>query len=463
MRRSFTWITAGAALSAVAKATFHGDGTTYSLGGQVSAGNCNLMSHPPDAVTNYAALNGPQWESTMNCGRCAQVTCVDDLCAGAPQKSEIVYIVDSCKGCKHGDLDLSPSVFKSLTGIDPARVKIEWSFVDCPIKGNIEYCAKSGSSPYWLAVQPTNMVSGVKSLTVNGMTTAMVDSAFYFLFDGDSEDTVALSQVTISMTSTDGEEITDTVALVADTCTKGGKQFAGGSPASFVAATVDSTPTTLAQGASAPATSSFTETPAPTPSPSNSADASSEQTPAPTTATPAPTTAAPSPTPATPAPSSATPEPSHAEKSTGASRSTDGSTPYSGDGKDKSSSGSESSDGSSGSLVGTTASSAAEAGVDPSAGQTPTPTPTPTPTTVSTKTDSAGMDATALVISLSVLVAIALGVVALLIFAVRKKKAFPDKTDDRMPEHSDLEHGESADASGVFSAASTPSNSHRLV
>jgi hypothetical protein len=60
-------------------------------------------------------------------------------------------------------------------------------------------------------------------------------------------------------------------------------------------------------------------------------------------------------------------------------------------------------------------------------------------------------------------VVIALGVVALLIFTVRKKKACPEKMDDRMSEQSDLEHEESADATSVFSVASTPSNSLRLV
>ncbi|KAG3005570.1 hypothetical protein PC123_g18304, partial [Phytophthora cactorum] len=91
-------------------ATYEGYGTVYTLSSP-SDGNCNFMSWPDDAVTKYAALNTEQWEETMNCGRCAEVSCTDASCSG--ETSEIVYIMDQCPGCAYGDLDLSPDVFES--------------------------------------------------------------------------------------------------------------------------------------------------------------------------------------------------------------------------------------------------------------------------------------------------------------------------------------------------------------
>ncbi|RLN54423.1 hypothetical protein BBJ29_008943 [Phytophthora kernoviae] len=130
----------------------------------------------------YAALNADQWDDTMNCGRCAEVWCTDASCSG--RSSEIVYILDQCPGCSHGDLDLSPAVFKSVMGQSPSKLSIAWKFVDCPVSNNVQYCLKSGSSEFWVAIQPANFASGVESLKINGQKTSMVDSAYYFLIDG---------------------------------------------------------------------------------------------------------------------------------------------------------------------------------------------------------------------------------------------------------------------------------------
>lgn len=270
--------------------TFQGEGTSYSLG-EPSGGNCNLMNYPSDATTKYAALNAAQWDSTMNCGRCAQVTCTDALCANAPQSSEIVYIVDQCPGCEDGDLDLSPEVFESITGLSYTRVSVEWSFVDCPVEGSIEYCLKTGSNSFWTAVQPTNMVAGVKSLSINGKATTMVDSAFYFLLDGNSQDKTDLSQVTISMVGVNGEEVQDTVSFTSEECVQGSSQFSTGNPSSdqdyelYMSA---------ASGASASvSTDSPTTTPVPVETPGQTVPPSSPTpTPTPTltsTSTPVPT------------------------------------------------------------------------------------------------------------------------------------------------------------------------------
>lgn len=159
----------------------------------------------------------------MNCGRCVEVSCTDPTCSGRP--SEIVYILDQCPGCGYGGLDLSPEVFESITGQSYTILPIQWKFVDCPVSNNVEYCLKTGSSEFWVAVQPTNLVSGVQSMTINDQKASRVDSAFYFLIDGHGENVANLDSVKISMTSVKGEVLEDTLSMTANKCTTGSSQF----------------------------------------------------------------------------------------------------------------------------------------------------------------------------------------------------------------------------------------------
>uniref|UniRef100_M4BM08 Expansin-like EG45 domain-containing protein n=1 Tax=Hyaloperonospora arabidopsidis (strain Emoy2) TaxID=559515 RepID=M4BM08_HYAAE len=183
-----------------------------------------MMSVLNLAVTDYAALNSEQWDGLQNCGRCAEVSCSDDRC---PDKSKtiLVQLLDHCPECKHGALDLSPSVFTALTGTTPSRYKVAWKFVDCPVSGNINYCLKGGSNTYWTAVQPTNVATGVKSLQINGHDTVMLDSAYYYVLDGVSETQTQLTDMTITLTDINGNTVTDIVTLTADSCTEGTHQF----------------------------------------------------------------------------------------------------------------------------------------------------------------------------------------------------------------------------------------------
>ncbi|EEY58599.1 uncharacterized protein PITG_10695 [Phytophthora infestans T30-4] len=202
---------------------FTGDGTTYTLS-DTSSGNCNMMSALNFATTDYAALNNEQWSGLQNCGRCVEVSCADARCADQT-KSVVVQILDRCPECKHGDLDLSPSVFKTLTGSHPSRYTIKWKFVDCPVAGNVNYCLKGGSNNYWTAIQPTNCATGVQSLTINGQETKMLDGAYYYLLDGAGTSQTDLSSVSVSLTDVNGVSITDKVSLSAGSCTKGSYQF----------------------------------------------------------------------------------------------------------------------------------------------------------------------------------------------------------------------------------------------
>lgn len=403
MRRHRTAIALAAlaqrSLAGASTYSFLGEGTSYSLG-DPSGGNCNLMSYPSDATTKYAALNAAQWDSTMNCGRCAQVTCTDAQCANAPQASEVVYIVDQCPGCADGDLDLSPEVFEGITGLSYTRVSIEWSFVDCPVEGGIEYCLKKGSNSFWTAVQPTNLVSGVKSLTINGKATTMVDSAYYFLLDGNSQDATDLSQVTIAMVGVNGEEVQDTVSFASESCVQGSSQFSTGTPTSEDADTLyASAASTSVVTTDSPTTTPASTTAAPTPTPSPTPEVTPE-----VTSTPSPTpTATVSPTPS-----------------------------FNGSSSDEATSASVESIAAPASDVQT------EAPAESFATSAPSPTPTPTTNVLRSSTSNA-LQTTPTVIGLGALVLIA--VILLLVLAInarRKKLALRNKqseaeAEDRLP------------------------------
>ncbi|RLN20744.1 hypothetical protein BBJ28_00001027 [Nothophytophthora sp. Chile5] len=306
MAPSSTLLVAAAAVLAVASADeyFTGDGTAYTLG-DTSAGNCNFMSALSFASTNYAALNNEQWDGLQNCGRCAEVSCADDRCADQTT-TEVVQLLDRCPECAHGALDLSPTVFTSLTGSDPARYTIKWKFVDCPLSGNVNYCLKGGSNNFWTAVQPTNVATGVSGLQINGQDTTMIDSAYYYLLDGASQTQTDLTSMTITLTDVNGNSIEDTVSLTAGSCTEGSHQFpssAGSSPSTQTYTTP--TPTTAAPTTSSPTTSS----------PTTSSPTTSAPTTAPPTSTPTPTTQTPTPTTVSPAPSLTTTTPTQEQES----------------------------------------------------------------------------------------------------------------------------------------------------
>ncbi|GMF31712.1 unnamed protein product [Phytophthora lilii] len=214
---------------------FEGDGTTYTLG-EVSSGNCNFMSSNSIAPMNYAALNAEQWNNLSNCGRCAQVSCIDSRCVDTTA-SAIVQIVDQCPECKHGDLDLSHSVFRAITGSDPSRFTIRWQFVDCPDPETVKICLKNGANGYWLAVQPTNSLVGVQSISINNQATTMLDGAYYYLVT--SSTGVDLNAVNVSVTSIYSDVIEGTYILTSGQCTDTYQQFPSPTTTTWTAATTE--------------------------------------------------------------------------------------------------------------------------------------------------------------------------------------------------------------------------------
>lgn len=94
-----------------------GEATHYDAEG---VGACGIQT-PPDYLV--AAINDEQY-SKANCGRCVSVM--------GPSGTVVVRIIDKCPGCDAGDLDLSQTAFSKIAPLSAGRVKITWSFVDCP-------------------------------------------------------------------------------------------------------------------------------------------------------------------------------------------------------------------------------------------------------------------------------------------------------------------------------------------
>ncbi|OQR93656.1 hypothetical protein ACHHYP_02353 [Achlya hypogyna] len=263
---------------------YTGDGTTYGPpdgGDSAFTGNCALMKPLDLAVKFHAAMNNDQWQTGIHCGRCVEVQCVDPRCTS--REKVLGQVTDRCPECKYGDLDMGYPMFNKITGFSTDRLQIKWQFVNCPVSGGVQVCAKAGSSKYWLYIQASNALNGVQSMAINGGPAPSFDSAYYFMSQRLG---VELSQTQVAMTSFSGETISTTVSLQADQCTQIPLQFTQG----------------VVPGPPVPPPQPTTRQPAPTPSPTTQPPTSAPTTDAPTTQppTPAPTQSTPATTTGTP-------------------------------------------------------------------------------------------------------------------------------------------------------------------
>ncbi|ETW09030.1 hypothetical protein H310_01498 [Aphanomyces invadans] len=271
-------------LAVHAATTYSGLSSTYGGpdGVEASTGNCAPMNHLPTATKYHVAMNDKQYNEGLNCGRCVQVQCTDSRCTS--NKVMTAQVTDRCPECSHGDLDMTLPLFNELTGHFTDKYKIEWQFVDCPVSGGVQVCAKEGSSKFWLYVQPMNTVSGVKEMKVNGGAAPPFLPCFYFMT---TKLGVELEETEVEMTSWAGETIKTKVALQAGACTQISQQFTRGLP-TFDPSDPNPPPPSPSptNPPPAPSTSSAkpSTSPAPTPPPETT-EASTTTTVAPTSAT----------------------------------------------------------------------------------------------------------------------------------------------------------------------------------
>jgi expansin (peptidoglycan-binding protein) len=140
----------------------HGIATFYDTDG---TGAC--MLDPSDDLM-VAAMNSTDFENSRACGSYLDVT-------GPNGRSVTVQVTDLCPECPVGALDLSAEAFASLASPSVGRISISWELLSPNVSGPISLRYKSGSSPYWCAVQVINHRNPVATLEflVNGSWTSV--------------------------------------------------------------------------------------------------------------------------------------------------------------------------------------------------------------------------------------------------------------------------------------------------
>ena len=101
---------------------YTGDITHYEVG----LGSCGLTSTDSQAVV---ALSVPMMNNPANPNsnpKCGKSITLHNPAAGTTTKATVV---DTCQACAYGDVDLSPSLFKTVSPTGDGRVhSITWSF-----------------------------------------------------------------------------------------------------------------------------------------------------------------------------------------------------------------------------------------------------------------------------------------------------------------------------------------------
>jgi expansin (peptidoglycan-binding protein) len=122
--------------------TYQGVATAYEAGD--GDGAC-LFGPSPDLM--IAAMNTTDYETSKACGAYVLVH--------APNgKSITVRITNECPlPCAPGQLDLSQQAFAKLADLKVGRIPITWSLVSPSTSDMISIRYKTGSSPYWCAIQ----------------------------------------------------------------------------------------------------------------------------------------------------------------------------------------------------------------------------------------------------------------------------------------------------------------------
>ncbi|KAI7884466.1 RlpA-like double-psi beta-barrel-protein domain-containing protein-containing protein [Mucor mucedo] len=95
----------------VARGSESGQGTYYEVG----LGSCGKTNTNSQMV---AALSGSIMKSSY-CGKSITVK--------GPNGSVSLKVVDTCPGCKKGDVDMSAAAFKKIASLSDGRVPITWS------------------------------------------------------------------------------------------------------------------------------------------------------------------------------------------------------------------------------------------------------------------------------------------------------------------------------------------------
>jgi len=160
------------------------------------------------------------YETSATCGMCLSVT-GSGVGSGANPitGTQTVFVNNLCPSCAAHGLDFGEGGDGSWD--------ITWTAVPCESQGNIEYIFKSGSSAYWIGLQPRNTVVPVNTLEISiaGIWVSLPrDTDNYFL--GSVSEIIPPFQV--RLTSIFGEQHIDTLpSILSDqvTVVTGSSQF----------------------------------------------------------------------------------------------------------------------------------------------------------------------------------------------------------------------------------------------
>ncbi|WP_315987377.1 expansin EXLX1 family cellulose-binding protein [Streptomyces sp. uw30] len=111
-----------------------------------SNGDGACLYGPTDDVMT-AAMNHTDYETSKACGAYVQVRAANGT-------SITVRVTNECPlPCAPGQLDLSPQAFAKLAAPSAGRIPVTWRLLSPAVSDKISVRYKTGSSPYWCAVQ----------------------------------------------------------------------------------------------------------------------------------------------------------------------------------------------------------------------------------------------------------------------------------------------------------------------
>jgi len=135
-----------------------------------------------------------------------------------PTTPFLVYVNNLCPSCVNDGIDLG------LSG--DGAWDISWKAVACPVTTNIQYLFQ-GSNAYYIKLQVRNTKYPVYQLAIkqSGSYVQLSRTADNF-FTAPSSLTFPLTYpITVQITATNGEQVTDTIAALGTSVIQGSVQF----------------------------------------------------------------------------------------------------------------------------------------------------------------------------------------------------------------------------------------------
>jgi expansin len=183
---------------------YTGVATWYTAEGNM--GNC-MIEFPADKM--YGAMNKQQYDNSNACAAYAKITNPEN------NKEVIVQIVDQCPECQHGHIDLSPEAFEKLAPLGDGLIDIKWEYIKNPTNKNISIRYKTGSNPWWTAVQvldPMYMIYSLEAKNNNGEFVSIKRTTYNYFLDESGFKDGQEGPYELRITDVNGHVVTGTFA-----------------------------------------------------------------------------------------------------------------------------------------------------------------------------------------------------------------------------------------------------------